>query len=189
VWLENTKPPHDILWENKPGQNNGHFSLTLKEASKFQLCFEHNQDYDLEKVRALKKGNHSAHHNKKDHDQAAMLAEALVDDEVRYGPLPVGFYVRMSPAAPRSLPDTVAGPDAERALRVIDSAVVIQNNWYDLQNHFDFLRQREAVHTHMTSQILNRVMTWTVIEAVLVVGMAVAQVLYWRKFFEQRRYL
>jgi hypothetical protein len=41
----------------------------------------------------------------------------------------------------------------------------------------------------MTEQILSRVMSWTLIEAALVILMATAQVIYWRKFFEQRRYL
>jgi hypothetical protein len=56
-------------------------------------------------------------------------------------------------------------------------------------DHFDFLRNREAQHQVLTSQILSRVMGWTLLEAGLVVAMALGQVMYWKKFFEQRRYL
>jgi hypothetical protein len=41
----------------------------------------------------------------------------------------------------------------------------------------------------LTNEILARIMGWTVVEACVVIAMAVAQVMYWRKFFEQRRYL
>jgi hypothetical protein len=33
------------------------------------------------------------------------------------------------------------------------------------------------------------VIGWSILEAVLVITMAIAQVCYWKSFFEQRRYL
>jgi hypothetical protein len=65
----------------------------------------------------------------------------------------------------------------------------INSDWQNLVDHFDFLRNREAQHHVLTSQILSRVMGWTLLEAGLVVCMALGQVMYWKKFFEQRRYL
>merc|ERR1711971_853861 len=79
------------------------------------------------------------------------------------------------------------GPDAERALDLLDEAEEIHDDWRNLLDHFDFLRNREAVHMKVTNQIENRVMFWSLIEAGLVVSMSVGQVLYWRRFFEQRR--
>jgi hypothetical protein len=58
-----------------------------------------------------------------------------------------------------------------------------------LQDHYDFLRTRESINEALTDAIMSRVMGWTIAEACLVVFMAIAQVMYWRKFFEQRRYL
>jgi hypothetical protein len=51
------------------------------------------------------------------------------------------------------------------------------------------VRNREAVHQDMNDAILSRLSRWTYVEALLVVGMATAQVLYWKRFFETRRYL
>ena len=100
----------------------------------------------------------------------------------------MGFNVRVH-AIPRSLPDDENGPDMERALRVTEAAVSIETDWSNLMDHFEFLRSREQVHMRLTNEIMSRIMGWTLIEAFVVVVMAVLQVMYWRKFFEQRRYL
>lgn len=117
------------------------------------------------------------------------LEKQVDDDEVEDEGLPVGFNFYVSPASGRTLPEGEIGPDAQRALELVLQAEEISLNWRTLLDHFDFLRNREAQHALMSSQILSRVMTWTILEAALVITMAVGQVLYWRKFFEQRRYL
>ncbi|KAL7579750.1 hypothetical protein ACA910_021891 [Epithemia clementina (nom. ined.)] len=100
----------------------------------------------------------------------------------------VGFNLRVTPV-PRSLEEGTAGPDAERALELVQSAVFVENDWKDFIDHFDYLRSREASHTTLMHQIRDRVLGWTVVEAILVITMAVVQILYWRRFFETRRYL
>jgi hypothetical protein len=113
----------------------------------------------------------------------------VMDDTVKAGTtIPVGFNMRLVPD-PRALPDQEIGPDAERALLQVQAATRIQSDWSNLQDHFDFLRHRESVNEALTDAILQRVMGWTIAEACLVIFMALAQVMYWRKFFEQRRYL
>lgn len=113
--------------------------------------------------------------------------EEEMDDAFEDG-AEVGFNVRVH-AIPRSLPDEENGPDMERALRITEAAVSIETDWSNLMDHFEFLRSREAVHMRLTSEILDRLMGWTLLEAAVVILMAVGQVMYWRKFFEQRRYL
>lgn len=100
----------------------------------------------------------------------------------------VGFSLRYIPP-PRALEDGVEGPEAQRALKLVETASGIDQDWQNLLDHYDFLRNREGAHTEMIQQIFSRLVRWTIIEAVLVISMAVAQVLYLRKFFEQRRYL
>jgi len=117
------------------------------------------------------------------------MADKPDDDDVMSNGIKVGFNVRVHSAVERTLPEGENGPDSKRALDLISHVDQIVSHWQTLLDHFDFLRNREAQHTQLTSQILSRVMTWTVIESVLVIGMAVGQVLYWRKFFEQKRYL
>jgi hypothetical protein len=117
------------------------------------------------------------------------IEKEVDDDEVEDEGLPVGFNVYVHPAQERTLPEGEVGPDAQRALELVTEADEVLMSWRTLLDHFDFLRVRESQHTLLSTQIMSRVMSWTLLEAVLVVTMAVGQVLYWRKFFEQRRYL
>jgi hypothetical protein len=100
----------------------------------------------------------------------------------------VGFSIRVNGPS-RSLPEDEIGPDAERALKLAEKATAIHQDWNAMMDHLMFVRNREAVHISMSESILSRLARWTYIEAFLVVGMATGQVLYWKKFFETRRYL
>lgn len=99
-----------------------------------------------------------------------------------------GFNLRVHPL-PRSLEADEVGPDAQRALDLVESSLEIEDYWESMLDHFDYLRKRESVHREISSGIMSRVLRWTLIEAGLVVTMATLQVMYWKKFFEQRRYL
>ena len=110
------------------------------------------------------------------------------DDDSEETSYRVGFNLRVTPA-PRTLEEEVQGPDAERALALVQGAVFLENDWKNFMDHFDYLRSREASHTSLMHQIRDRVLGWTVVEAILVITMAVVQILYWRRFFETRRYL
>ena len=109
-------------------------------------------------------------------------------DEQPQNFMTVGFAVRVK-SPPRTLPDNETGPDSQRALELVKKATAIVQDWESLVDHFDFLRNREAAHKQLSDEILTRIQVWTLIEAVLVVSMATGQVLYWKKFFETRRYL
>lgn len=100
----------------------------------------------------------------------------------------VGFSIRVD-NPPRSLASEEIGPDAERALKLAEKATQIHHDWEEMQDHLMFVRNREAIHMSMNDAILARLSRWTYIEAFLVIGMATGQVLYWKKFFETRRYL
>lgn len=100
----------------------------------------------------------------------------------------VGFNLRYHDP-PRTLDDGESGPDGEKASQLVEKAAKIHQDWDTLQDHFDFLRNREAIHEEMNDAIVSRLTRWTYIEAFLVVGMATGQVMYWKKFFEKRRYL
>jgi len=108
-----------------------------------------------------------------------------VDDENEFD---VGFNIRFHKPA-RALDDEESGPDGERASQLTEKAWEIHQDWEILQDHFEFLRNREGIHYGMNNQIMRRLAHWTYIEALLVVIMAVGQIMYWKKFFEKRRYL
>ena len=110
------------------------------------------------------------------------------DDSSVEKPISVGFSVRLT-NAPRTLPNDEIGPDSKRALQLVNKATAIHQDWQALLDHFDFLRNREAVQTQLSDGTLSRLQRWTWIESILVAGMATAQVWYWKRFFETRRYL
>uniref|UniRef100_A0A7S3L531 GOLD domain-containing protein n=1 Tax=Amphora coffeiformis TaxID=265554 RepID=A0A7S3L531_9STRA len=101
----------------------------------------------------------------------------------------VGFNLRLDPAEERALDETEQGPDTKKAMEIIDSARQVETTWHNLVDHYIYLRNREALAVELSQKIQDRVMGWTVFEAALVIVMAVGQVLYWKKFFETRRYL
>lgn len=119
---------------------------------------------------------------------ALCFASAVGDDETDRDVTNIGFSLRWIPPA-RNMPEGEEGPEAQRAFKLMDSASLIDLDWQNMLDHYDFLRTREANHRELIEAIFSRLWKWTLIEAVLVVFMAFLQVMYFKKFFEQRRYL
>jgi len=111
-----------------------------------------------------------------------------VDDEETDGSFDVGFSIRVTYPS-RALPEGEIGPDTKKASELVTKATSVQQAWNNMLDHYEFVRNREALHQEMNDSILSRLSWWTYIEALLVVGMATGQVLYWKRFFETRRYL
>jgi emp24/gp25L/p24 family/GOLD len=119
----------------------------------------------------------------------AAASEEEEDDSLAVNHVQLGFHIRVQSAWPRALPDVELGPDAQRALSLLEAATTTEQHWHHLMDHFDFLRNREGVQWQLLRQTFAKIMGWTILEAFLVVTMAIAQVCYWKSFFEQRRYL
>jgi hypothetical protein len=100
----------------------------------------------------------------------------------------LGFAVRVS-NPPRALEDGMIGPDSERAMKMVEKAAEIHKDWERMKDHQVFTRSREAIHEEMSEKILTNLSRWTLTEAFLVIGMALAQIMYWKRFFETKRYL
>ena len=56
-----------------------------------------------------------------------------------------------------------------------------------LKDHQSFMNQREHVHKTTLESMNTKVMCWTILEAVILVGMALWQIAYIRNFFETKR--
>merc|ERR1740130_573831 len=102
------------------------------------------------------------------------------EDDEEENEFDLGFNIRFTKQTSRTLDDLEEGPDGERAAQLIDKAAKIQLDWNILQDHFDFLRNREGIHYSMNYEIMNRLTRWTYIETLLVILMSVGQVLYWK---------
>lgn len=58
-----------------------------------------------------------------------------------------------------------------------------------LKDHQSYMNQREDVHKDTLESINTKVLCWTVLEAVILIAMAVWQIIYIRSFFEIKRRL
>jgi emp24/gp25L/p24 family/GOLD len=159
------------LWESQEGSSEEIFHIPIHQnpegdiKSKYQICFESSSKQDDEVV------------------------ENEEDDNIPNA-IRIGFHLRIEHIVNvRTLPDNELGPDAQRALHVIDTADTSVESWHHLLDHFDYMHNREAIHDRLLQQTSNRVIGWSIVEAILVIAMAIAQVCYWKSFFEQRRYL
>jgi hypothetical protein len=110
------------------------------------------------------------------------------DDDEKENEFDVGFSIHVT-KAPRTLKDEEIGPDGERALQLVSKATRIQQDWTNLMDHYEYVRNREGVHQDMNDAILSRLSRWNTMEALVVIGMATGQVMYWKRFFETKRYL
>jgi hypothetical protein len=151
-------------WRSTPGVSEEIFHFQVEGLpNKYRLCFESSGVEEEE--------------------------EEEVDDTSLANILQLGFHLRVQSAAPRALSNEELGPDAQRALHLLEEATMIRQHWHNLRDHFDFFRNREAVQQKLLQQTYVKVMGWSIVEAILVITMAIAQVCYWKAFFEQRRYL
>jgi emp24/gp25L/p24 family/GOLD len=158
-------------WESQEDSSEDVFHIPINQnpekglRTKYQLCFETRS---------------------KDDDE---VVENEEDDNIPNA-IRVGFHLRVENIVPaRTLPENELGPDAQRALQMIDTADTAVESWHNLLDHFDYMRNREAIQDQLMRQTSSKVIGWSIVEAVVVITMAIAQVCYWKSFFEQRRYL
>ena len=101
----------------------------------------------------------------------------------------VGFAVRVRPAAVRAQDDSVEGPDTRVMTNLIEMSEDLLDDFQDLNDHQAYLKVRESEHRDLTEATYSRIVRWTVLEALVLMAIAGGQVMYLKKFFEQKRYL
>lgn len=99
----------------------------------------------------------------------------------------VGFSIRV--VAPERELEGEAGPDNRLNSNLMEMSQKLMNGLHTMSDHQDYMRERENRHTILADTTFNRVVQWTMLEAVVLVLVSIGQVLYLKKFFEQRRYL
>lgn len=99
----------------------------------------------------------------------------------------VGFAVRVTPPS-RGL-EGAAGPDDRLTSHLMEMSTKLLDGMHTMSDHQEYMRERENRHTILADTTFDRVVQWTVLEAVVLILISLGQVLYLRKFFEQRRYL
>lgn len=99
----------------------------------------------------------------------------------------VGFAIRVVP--PERGLEGEAGPDDRLTANLLEKSARLMMGLNTLSDHQEYMREREFKHTTLANATFNRVVQWTMLEALVLMLIACGQVLYLRKFFEQRRYL
>ena len=195
------------IWRNEENVREDTFQIDgVTLGGKYQLCFQSLEQDRKELIEEIKRGKMERQKERAKQQQQQQRQGGgdpiinlddetdddivnLNDDSVFDEPIAIGFNIRIEYTNVRTLPEGEMGPDAKRALSLVDQMMVVQRNWENLLDHYDFTRNREALHERLTQQISDRVVGWSIVEAFLVVSMSIGQVMYWKKFFEQRRYL
>merc|ERR1719410_780253 len=101
----------------------------------------------------------------------------------------VGFSVRVVPIQRDAPEEGKEGPGDESTVRLIEMSSELLNWIESLGDHHDYMRHRESVHRDLAEATFRRVIRWTLLEALVLVLVSSGQVVYLKKFFEQRRYL
>ena len=99
----------------------------------------------------------------------------------------IGFAIRVVPPA-REL-ENEAGPDTRLNSHLLELSQKLMAGLETMSDHQEYMRERENRHTILADITFNRVVQWTMLEACVLMLIACGQVLYLKKFFEQRRYL
>lgn len=103
-------------------------------------------------------------------------------------PREVGFAIRVVPPA-RGLDGEISGPDDQLTSNLLTMSSKLLTGLHTMSDHQEYMRERENKHRILAGLTFHTVMQWTILEAIILILIAFAQVLYLKKFFEQRRYL
>jgi len=99
----------------------------------------------------------------------------------------VGFAIRVG--LPSRGLEGEAGPDDRLNAHLIQLSDKLIEGLQTMTDHQEYMREREYRHTALADVTFNRVVQWTVLEAIVLALISLGQVLYLKKFFEVKTYL
>lgn len=178
-----------VTWHNEYGESEDSFAFTA--AGKFHYCFGNGAGgYKTEEDKKLEKDRLAGHPVP---DDMTNYDYDNHDGELRT----IGFTLRVRPLegteAARMMDVKTEDTDRNAADIQRDRLVDLGNSLVDkmdlLLDHQEYIKNREATHRHMVEQTFTLVMKWTLLEALVLICVAAAQVSYLKKFFETKRYL
>ena len=89
---------------------------------------------------------------------------------------------------------TVEGKDEKSEIHTQNekntkAAAELHKQIHNLINHFQYMKLRESKHREVVETTFTQLMWWVILEAIFVVLVASAQIMYFRNFLERRRYM
>ena len=73
--------------------------------------------------------------------------------------------------------------------KLTGNAQILQRNLYSLVTHHEYMKSREAQHRELVELTFSQLLNWTLLEACMVMVLAISQVVYLQRFIEKRRYI
>mmetsp|Transcript_29538 Transcript_29538/g.43959 ORF Transcript_29538/g.43959 Transcript_29538/m.43959 type:complete len:250 (-) Transcript_29538:364-1113(-) len=102
----------------------------------------------------------------------------------------VGFAIRVKPVQRgKDSKDDKEGPDNEHTANLMSLSSTLIEGLETMKDHQQYVKDREARYLLLAAHSYQRVMRWTFVEALVLMFIAGGQIMYLRKFFEQKRYL
>lgn len=177
-----------VLWHSKPGSSEGSFSMV--SSGKFHFCLGngtggYKTPEDIERQKYKLQG----HPSPQDDD----FEYANEDGQNRR----IGFAIHVHPVQGTKFHDmqleknkTEKDYEEDHPMtKLTNLAGQLTDRIETLLDHQEYIKSRESLHRHVVEGTFSMVMRWTVLEALILIGIACAQVYYLMKFFETKRYL
>lgn len=151
-----------VVWHSKPNTPFDTFQAIMKEGHKYWLCLQNTSHSPL----AAAKGEEEPDH---------------LDEKTRR----VGFNYRVNkdPSKPPKIGEHWSDEKTEDWL---DVATDLEEDLHDYYDHFDYVKKRESDHRTIVEQTFSDIMTWTLLEAAVVVLSAAGQVFFYRRYLEKK---
>ena len=73
--------------------------------------------------------------------------------------------------------------------KLMDAATGLRQKLRDLRSHHVYMKSREGKHRRIAEKTFSQLLVWCLMEAVIIVLIAVGQIMYFRRFLEKRRYM
>ena len=151
-----------IIWRSIPNEARGNFRVPIASTKKgYWLCFQNS--------------NHSP-------DNYAELEQEHPDHIRRT----IGFDYKVDSIVPDTKPSpllyTLDHTDEWR-----DKSSLVQSELRQLMTHRDYMHMREVDHRKLVEYTFDDIMSWTFLETVFVVIVAICQVMYFRRFIEKKQ--
>jgi len=183
----------EIVWHSKPGVAADKFALDTN-CKRHQLCIANGDPNVVDKNDPNVKHfhHHRGHPNENHH---------IDDDEFDYKnkdgkDREVGFtfqvkaidqFGRVVDRNRWKKPKPNQMGESTKRLEML--AADTRNNINSLMDKQMNQKEREERHVELAEQTFNILFRWTLLEAVVLIGVSTAQVMYLRRFFEVKRYL
>ena len=176
-----------VLWHSKPGTSEGDFAILNK--GKFHLCFGNGAGgYKTEEDKERQMMKLQGHPSPEDDD----FDYTNHDGQNRR----IGFSIHVHPMfgtevhkMQQEKTETAEDKAAKQTQKLTDMASQLRDRMEMLLDHQEYIKNRESTHRHVVEQTFSLVMRWTILEAIILISVACAQVFYLKRFFETKRYL